>query len=293
MKSFVAVDSEYSDPEIDSDDYSESLHPSSGFCLEYRDLISTNTVQGEGRFIARDIGVRKMKHSHRRKVIGWMVRISEEMQFRDETVLLGAILFDRVAALDHLDRSELQLYASTCLWIASKMEETLTPAVSDFVYLCGSTYAGAEFVACETHILTLLGFFIASTTPIISAQAALEANGEREGRLADVARFLCMAMLFCPEYGAISPTVVGMTAVVLAALIVGSHTCLRGLTVGPATVMACWREVELTLMEIDDDLDNPFCDAFPSSTGRTLAQAREEWEMVVTESAVRKMCCGQ
>jgi hypothetical protein len=290
LKPLVVLESEYSDPEIESDEDPEPFEPIHGFCQEYRSLIFSNSSHTEGQFTAISKGIRPLKRSHRSKVISWMIRINDEMQFKDETLLLAATLFDRVTAVKRLDRTELQLFASTCLWIASKIEETLNPSVSDFVYLCGGAYSVADFVSCEASIVNLLHFMVASTTSIVYVQAVVEAAGENP-TIVEVASYFCFALMFCPSYGGMSPSVMGITAVVLAILILGTRTNVRGFSVCPKMVIDCWQEIMEIIGEIDDQPENPLCDAFPASAGRTAAEVREELETLVSEEAVRQILC--
>jgi hypothetical protein len=139
----------------------------------------------------------------------------------------------------------------------------------------------------------LLQFVVASTTPLVYVQAALEANHDREGPIADVARFFCFVMMFCPRFAEICPSVLGMTAVVLAALVLGNRAHVHNLAVTPEAVMQCWGEVAITLEEIDDDMENSLTEQFPSTIGLNLFDVRQELQALVTQQTVRSFCCTE
>jgi hypothetical protein len=207
------------------------------------------------------------------------------MQFHDETILLGTCLFDRVAALRRINRSELQLTASTCLWIASKIEEKQTPTVSDFVYLCGGAYSGPDFVECEAQILSLLRFAVASTTPIVYVQALIEPHG----RIAELARFLCFTLVFRPSFAALSPALMGTTAAVLACLVCGERRRIS--RHAPDTIAEYAREVLLALDEIAENSENPMHGMLPPwMAGKCIADVRDEVALTVRRAALRSCC---
>jgi hypothetical protein len=193
-----------------------------------------------------------------------MLRITDEMQFQDETLLLGATIFDRVSAFRHVEHSELQLHASMCVWIA-----------------------------CETNILALLRFVVGSTTPLVYVHVTVEANHNREGPIADAARFFCLVMMFCPGFAEMSPSVLGMTAIVLVALVLGSRAHVHSLAVTPEAVMEFWEEAAVTLEEIGDDVENPLPEQFPATIGLILFDVRQVLQALVTEQAVRSFCCSE
>jgi hypothetical protein len=280
--------SEYSDPEMNSDDDSDPISGIPMFCPEYQPLILANAERSEAQFKSVSGHVRPLKNSHRAKVIGWLFRISEKMQFHDETLLLGAALFDRVTAMKRIVPRELQLHASTCLWIASKIEEKLTPILSDFTYLCGSIYAAAEFVQCEAQILTLLHFSVASTTPIIYVQGAVEPESE----VAELARFFCLALMFRPSYGAMSASLMGTTAVVLACLMRRERARIAKQSVD--AILGCAQQLILALQEVAGSAENPVRHALPEwLDGIGIAGVTEQIAGFTKSNAIRRFCCSQ
>jgi hypothetical protein len=280
----LPVPSEYSDPDnaTDDDPFSEI------FCPEYQSLIFFNAERGENRFKTAPVRVRPVKHSHRSKVIAWLYRISDEMLFLDETLLLGASLFDRVTALKRIDRRVLQLHACTCLWIASKIEEKLTPTLSDFMYLCGGIYTTSDFIDCENLILNLLHFAVASTTAIVYVQGAVECVGP----VPELARFFCLVLMVRSGYGGMNASVMGTTAVVLASLICGGQARLVKQPVD--AILGCTQQVILALQEIGATPENPMRRALPRwLAGKGISSLRERIAAIAKTDAIQSFCSSQ
>jgi hypothetical protein len=282
-----AATSEYSETEITSDD----PDPSSGvpiFDPEYQPLIFFNAERTEAQFKAASGHVRPLKNAHRTKVMAWLFRVSDKMGFQDETLLLSAVLFDRVAALKRIPLREIQLHAATCLWLASKIEEKLTPFLSDFTYLCGAIYSASDFVECEAKILSLLHFSVSSTTPIIYVQGAVDAESE----VAELARFFCYALMFRPSYGAMSASVMGTTAIVLACLIRGEKVRIVKQSVD--AVLACTQQLILALQDVGGSPENPVQDALPEwLDGRGISEVKDQIVEFTKSGAIRRFCCSQ
>jgi hypothetical protein len=273
--------SDYIDIEIINDD-----HPL--FCPEYQHLILFNAERGENHFKAVSGRIRPLKSSHRAKLISWLIRVSDKMLFQDETLLLSAALFDRVTALKRIPRHELQLYASTSLWIASKVEEKETPLLSDFVYLCARTYTSAEFLECELQILSLLHFVVASTTSIIYVQAAFEHGGVT----AELARFFCLVMMFRPSYGAMTGSMMGTTAIVLACLICGEQ--VRVMEESVDAIVGCAQQVILALQDVGDKPENPIRHALPRWLMRKgIGYVTEQVIALTKTDAIHSFCSNQ
>jgi hypothetical protein len=200
------------------------------------------------------------------------------MLFQDETLLLSVSLFDRVTSLKRLVRRELQLYGATCLWIASKIEERLTPMLSDFIYLCAGIYTAADFIECETQILTLLHFAVASTTSIVYVQAAVE-DGTRIGELA---RFFCLVLMCHPSYGTMSASVMGTTAVILACFVCGERVSVAKQSVDE--VVGCAQQVIIGLQEVEG---NPIRRALPRwLAGKGIGDLKEQVTLFTKTAAI-------
>jgi hypothetical protein len=263
------ADLEYSDPE--TDDLDESA-PSETMCLsDYRTLIISSSLAHEQYFGRQPWEFRQKTESDRYKVIEWLMNATHEMEFEDETIMLTVSLFDQITATGALSDLDSQLLAGTCLWIASKLEEHLTPSVRDFVYLCTSAYEASDFIACEHAILHLLHFSVASTTPIFYVQSALQVHVADRPHLMALARFFCLTFLFCPPRPRRHPAVVGLSSVFLAALAICSTRIRTDLAISPPDVLAIAHEMLSVAMDIGQCPDHPLHADFPRCTRSSIA----------------------
>ncbi|OHT04493.1 Cyclin, N-terminal domain containing protein [Tritrichomonas foetus] len=248
------VSSDYSDPEIYENDDSllfpdeeEKFHPME---VQYQSLIYTNLLRKEPFFLAdylikEKTCQRKIKTEHRTIVIDWLIRVCEEMKFLEDTLFVAVSLFDRVITIHQIKKCHIQLFGASCLWIASKLEETLTPALSDFVYLCGNTYIESEFIDCERVIVNILHFQIASTTPLFYVKSII-----KDPLMLNFSNFFCRAMVFNEEYGNTCPSVIAASAVFLSAAIYGEFPKLETFKVDPVQVSDCAAKIALSVSEI-------------------------------------------
>jgi hypothetical protein len=238
--------SDYSDPVVDSDDdllIDEETVSRAPKVLEnqYRALILENVVDSESMFFPEsategDPTFSYVSRKDRNTLVSWMVRVSDEIKFLDDTLFLSISLFDRARVSYHPRKSHLQLMAATCLWIASKMEESLTPALSDFCYLCSYAYRSQEFIRCERMILTKLNFAVASPTPIFYIEGMIPADDEDCKRLA---RYFALTALFSESYGDLSPSAVAISALFLANAVTGEAQRLPLCPVAVNSVITC------------------------------------------------------
>ena len=100
----------------------------------------------------------------KKAVIDWCIRACVEMKLNKETLFAGVHLFQLIVRFKKIHKGHLQLFAATALWIASKIEETNTPSITDFSKVCGEIYSLQEFQACERYFLRHLQFNIAMPT---------------------------------------------------------------------------------------------------------------------------------
>lgn len=219
---------------------------------EYRKLIFDNLMSSESNYLARIDENESVKAAHRMILVDWMIRISDEMKLLDNTLFLAVSLFDRVSVLYPVKKCHIQLFGSTCLWIASKMEETLTPAISDFVYLCGNTYKESEFTDCERVILNLLNFSITSTTPLFYLDAIFSKRPHEKDAVKSFSRFFCTSCLMSELYGSMKPSVVALSALFLACAAVGEVTTVNDYPVDAAEVVDCAANITTAVSKITE-----------------------------------------
>lgn len=246
------ISNDYSDPSIIEDDDSIIFSPNSPTKMDkqYQDLIYLHLQQREPFYMADYLKEertcqRPIQSDHRKIVLDWMFRVCEEMKFLDETLFVAVTLFDRVISIHQIKKRHIQLFGGTCLWIASKLEEILTPALSDFVYLCGNAYVESEFIDCERVIVNILHFQIASTGPLFFMKSIV-----KEPVLIDFAFFFCRAMVFHEDFGNTQPSVIAASAIFLSSAVVGEFPQFGYFKVNSAEVSECAAKIAISVSEI-------------------------------------------
>lgn len=100
----------------------------------------------------------------RRVLVAGLMEVAEELHFSCETCLLAIALMDRYLSVCKVTANELQLLGITCLWIAAKYEEVLSPSIQYFCNIWKDTYSPRQMVRMEARILGALGFEIGCPT---------------------------------------------------------------------------------------------------------------------------------
>lgn len=68
--------------------------------------------------------------AHKRLVlVDWLIEVVDEFVLSQESLYLAISLLDRFLSMQAVPRCQLQLLGVTCLWVASKYEEVLPPAL--------------------------------------------------------------------------------------------------------------------------------------------------------------------
>jgi len=216
----------------------------SPFLEEYRNMIKQN-VFFEEPIIGKTSEAFRCKEKYRTSIVDWIISINKGFNFFEETVFLAISLFDRICRSRLIVKGHLQLYASTCLFIASKMEETSTPTLSDFIYICENAYQESEFIECERIILRTLKFDVAYHTSF----TCINTINERESsEKANSPQSFVREALFLPSYGITKPCVIALASVFLSNHTWGIHQDImalapKGIVVNPFEVFSCAQKI--------------------------------------------------
>ncbi|KAK9079810.1 hypothetical protein SSX86_001483 [Deinandra increscens subsp. villosa] len=99
-------------------------------------------------------------------LIDWLVEVCEEYKLTTETLYLTVTLIDQYLSKMYIEKQKLQLLGITCVLIASKYEDTITPRVEDFCFITDCTYTRREVLDMEREVLDTLSFHISVPTVI-------------------------------------------------------------------------------------------------------------------------------
>ena len=235
-KPIIPFDNEYSDPsDLDiSIDFEpdvaygemqlqkeEDVQEPESTLNEFKPMILSNLLETEGDFMPLETEL-SIKSKHKFALIDWIFRIHQEFGFADDTLISSIDLFGRICKARKIKRCHYQLFAATSLWIASKLEETQTPALSDFIYLCDDSYQENEFIECERAFCASLGFNMYGPTAR-SFVLAITSDKKYE-KITKVAEFFLHVALMCNTYSETEPSVVAISCIYLAILATQSST---------------------------------------------------------------------
>lgn len=95
----------------------------------------------------------------------WLIEVHQKFQLLPETFYLAINLIDRFLSAKIVQLDKLQLVGITCMFLASKYEEVMSPHVSNFSYLA-QEYTDDEILAAERFVLETIGFSLSYPNPM-------------------------------------------------------------------------------------------------------------------------------
>ncbi|KAL9936325.1 hypothetical protein V8E36_004393 [Tilletia maclaganii] len=107
----------------------------------------------------------------------WMIDIHSKFRLLPETLYLSFNLLDRFLSKRTIYMSKLQLVGITAMFIASKFEECLCPAISNFIYVTDSGYTEEEILRAERYMLRVLEYDLSYPNPIHFLRRISKADG--------------------------------------------------------------------------------------------------------------------
>ncbi|KIY61705.1 A/B/D/E cyclin [Cylindrobasidium torrendii FP15055 ss-10] len=99
-------------------------------------------------------------------LLDWLIGVHARCRLMPETFHLTVNLLDRFMSLRVCTLSKFQLVGLTCLFIASKVEETCQCSASDLISLTDNVYNEAQMFQAERYILKSLDYNLNYPNPI-------------------------------------------------------------------------------------------------------------------------------
>ncbi|XP_069572848.1 G1/S-specific cyclin-E2-like [Brachyistius frenatus] len=110
---------------------------------------------------------RSLEPQMRAILLDWLNEVSEAYILNRHTFYLAMDYFDRfMLSRTNIEKGKLQLIGITCLFIASKLEETCPPKLSEMAYVTADTYLEKEISDMELVILKELKWLLRPNTPL-------------------------------------------------------------------------------------------------------------------------------
>ncbi|XP_065670588.1 G1/S-specific cyclin-D2 [Hydra vulgaris] len=101
----------------------------------------------------------------RKLVVSWMFEVCEEQRCEDDVFPLSVNLLDRYLSLVSIQKSQLQLLGTTCMFLASKLKETIPLTAEKLVIYTDNSVTLEELLDWEIIVLNSLRWDIAAVVP--------------------------------------------------------------------------------------------------------------------------------
>lgn len=200
-------------PDIDADEESSHLHATM-YAKDIFEYLASLEVKWpvQPNFLRNQPTITsQMRHV----LVTWMMRVHERFELLHETLFLAVSLVDRYLQAKPIARSKLQLVGIGALFVASKYEETMVPALSDLTYVAGGAYRPAEARDMEQSILTVLDWSLGRPTPLHFLRR-IERAGKVDGTSLSMAKYALEICLLRHDMSPIRPSELAAAALCLA-----------------------------------------------------------------------------
>ncbi|KLO17640.1 hypothetical protein SCHPADRAFT_152778 [Schizopora paradoxa] len=114
--------------------------------------------------------------STRGELIDWLIQLHSRFRLMPETLYLAINLVDRFLSYRYSSLAKLQLVGVTCMFISAKVEETLAPSVSNFIYAVESSYTEHHIIKAESYILKTINWNLSYPCPLNFLRRASKAD---------------------------------------------------------------------------------------------------------------------
>ncbi|KAI5121813.1 hypothetical protein M0805_009805 [Coniferiporia weirii] len=99
-------------------------------------------------------------------LMDWLIQVHSRFKLLPETLFLCVNLIDRFLSARVVSLAKLQLVGVTCMFISAKVEETIAPSVTNFIYCADSSYTEQEILQAEKYILKTLDWNLSYPCPL-------------------------------------------------------------------------------------------------------------------------------
>ena len=111
---------------------------------------------GVGNYCEKTINIDK---NSRGEVVNWIVDVHYKFKLFPQTLYFIVHFMDKYLSQRNIQKSKLKLVAISCLYMASKYEETYrVPQLKDLLALCNYAYTKRDILETEADIIKVLNF---------------------------------------------------------------------------------------------------------------------------------------
>ena len=161
-------------------------------------------------------------------LIHWIIQVHLDFHLLPETLFLAINIIDCFLSACTISLAKLQLVGITCLFIASKVEEIVSPSITHFLNCIDLSYMENKILQGERYMLNTLEWNLSYPNPIHFLQRLSNAD-KYDAKARIIAKYL--ADITCLEWRLLSapPSLLAATAIWLLHLILDNKTwvCLH------------------------------------------------------------------
>ncbi|KAJ7033717.1 g2/mitotic-specific cyclin cdc13 [Mycena alexandri] len=151
----------------------------------------------------------------------WLIQVHTRFRLLPETLFLAVNLTDRFLSRRLVSPDKLQLVGMSALLLASKFEETIAPAIINFVHISDNAYTEDEMRAAEKHMLRALEWDLSRyPSPVHFLRRASKADGYAPAPRA-LAKYLAEIVIVEHRLVATPPSLLAAASMWLARLALG------------------------------------------------------------------------
>ena len=179
----------------------------------YRSMRQEELERPIPAFIQREITL-----NDRNMAIDALDRIHYKQDITTEALYRAIGILDRVLGTQQIRKSELNLMASACLLIASKIEDIYPARSCDFVTLSNNAFTQNELFEAEIKVLNIIGFYTEFPTQLFFLTHLMRISGQTQKTVL-LARYLIEITTSNEQCICMKPSLVASAAVLLTRLL--------------------------------------------------------------------------
>lgn len=158
---------------------------------------------------------RELQWKMRGILVDWLIDVHNKFHLLAETLFLAINIIDRFLSNRIVSLNKLQLVGITALFIASKYEEVVAPALSNFQYMADGGYSDEEILTAERYILQVLDFSLQYPSPLSFLRRCSKAE-QYDMQSRTLAKYFMEITLVDQNFLHIKPSLVAASSLYLA-----------------------------------------------------------------------------
>ena len=156
----------------------------------------------------------------------WLIQVHVRFRLLPETLFLCVNIIDRFLSARVVSLAKLQLVGVTCMFIAAKFEEVVSPSVSHFLLCADSSYTESEILQAERYVLKTLDWNLSYPNPVHYLRRISKAD-DYNVKVRTLAKYLLEIGVLEWRLIAAPPSLMAAAAIWLARMALGMEQWVR------------------------------------------------------------------